>query len=100
MVKVLHFNQGQKASLGGPTTSGATKWQIWKGNAWASLGQWLCRIRCPGFVEDIALNDQVTGRQLTISSSPYFTRISVNGRDYYFDRLTGRFDGTGMGLCS
>ncbi|KKN61937.1 hypothetical protein LCGC14_0517060 [marine sediment metagenome] len=100
MGKLIQFKRRQSPSSGHPLTNNATKWQIWRGRARGSFGRLLCLIKFPGFVEDIDINDSVTGQQLTVSSSPYFTRISVNGRDYYFDRLTGKFDGTGMGCSS
>ena len=100
MGKLIQFKRRQGPWSGCPPVGGATKWQIWKGRVRASFGRLLCLIKFPGFVEDIDINDSVTGQQLTVSSSPYFTKISVNGRDYYFDRLTGKFDGTGMGCSS
>jgi hypothetical protein len=43
--------------------------------------------------------DGVTGQKVAVSVGDLFVRLSIDGRDYYFDRLTGRFDGTGLG-CS
>lgn len=40
--------------------------------------------------------DAVTGQHFEVTHGDAFTRISVDGRDYYFT-LDGSFDGTGMG---
>jgi len=39
--------------------------------------------------------DKITGQKVAVSIGDLFVRLSVDGRDYYFDRITGRFDGTG-----
>lgn len=62
--------------------------RLWAGRALRGL---------PGFVREIELEDEATGQHLSVRVSPFFTRISMNGRDFYFDRFTGRFDGTGTG---
>ena len=61
-----------------------------------SVGRLFQRLKAPGLVKPIELFDQATGIRLAIVTSPYFTKISINGREYYFNRLTGRFDGTGQ----
>ena len=99
MAKILEFDRSVDSSGSQPTSDGATTWDIWKTRARESVGRLLCRFGFPGFVQDVSLHDPLTHQEVTISSSPYFTKISINGRDYYFDRLNGRFDGTGMG-CS
>ena len=53
------------------------------------------KVGLPGAVQSVDIYDDVSGQSLTVRSSPLFTRISVNGRDYYFSRISGRFDGTG-----
>jgi len=32
--------------------------------------------------------------QIEVKVSPYFSILSINGREYYFDKETGEFDGT------
>lgn len=61
-----------------------------------SVGRLLQRLLVPGLVRPMEMFDPVTGIRLAIVTSPHFTKITVNGREYYFDRLTGRFDGTGQ----
>ena len=57
------------------------------------------RLRLPGAVRPCEIEDPVTGDRISISVGPRFTRLAVNGRDYYFERVTGTFDGTGSGCA-
>jgi hypothetical protein len=41
------------------------------------------------------LDDRLAGQRISATVGELFVCVSVNGRDYYFDRITGRFDGTG-----
>lgn len=43
------------------------------------------------------LEDELTGRAIEVRVEPLFIVFSVDGRDYYFRRFSGRFDGTGLG---
>jgi len=45
----------------------------------------------------MTFQDGLTGNEIEITLSGAYSVISINGRDYYFDRLTGRFGGTGLG---
>ncbi len=49
----------------------------------------------PGAIRDFEHYDEVTGQQISVRVGLLYTRIRVDGRDYYFDRVSGRFDGTG-----
>jgi len=80
-----------------PTESNASVWQIWRGRLKESVGYLLNKIGVPGVIGDVDIDDGVTGQRIQVRTGRFFTRLSVNGRDYYFRRLTGRFDGTGMG---
>ena len=51
----------------------------------------------PGAVQPISFEDSVTGDEIEVTLQGSFSVISINGRDYYFDRVTGRFGGTGSG---
>jgi hypothetical protein len=53
--------------------------------------------RCPGVVAPVEIHDELSGTDLAITVGPLLTKISVNGRDFYFDRFSGRYDGTGSG---
>jgi hypothetical protein len=79
------------------SASGATRGQIMRGGLRERLGRVLNRMGVPGAVKDAHIKDAVTGQEITIQVSELFTRITVDGRDYYFNRTTGKFDGTGSG---
>lgn len=72
----------------------------WKDIIWGRLealaGRFLQFLRVPGLVQPMKFVDPGTGTRVAVVTSPYFTKVSINGREYYFDRLTGRFDGTGQ----
>lgn len=85
--------------VGSGTVEGATAWDKIGTRLRERIGNLLNRRRVPGFVQPMSLDDPVTGQRIEITVSPLFTTVSVNGRDYFFRRLTGKFDGTGMG-CS
>jgi hypothetical protein len=82
-----------------PAESGASRFAIWR----SRLKEWFCwalnRLGAPGAVRDVEIEDGGTGQKIEVRVGVLFTRISVNGRDYYFRRLTGRFDGTGSGCA-
>lgn len=62
------------------------------------LVEWL---RLPGFLRPLSLHDPATGLHLTVRTSERYTVVSVDGRDYYFNRASGSLDGTGSGaLCA
>lgn len=82
-----------------PTTDGATWWDIWRGTIRERIGAMLNRLGCGGLVKSVKIDDGLTGQCIEVAVGSLFTKITVNGRDYYFRRLTGAFDGTGIG-CS
>jgi len=61
------------------------------------LGQFLNWLGVPGFVQVMEMDDLVTGWHLSIKVDPLFTVVSIEGRDFYFYRRNGKFDGTGGG---
>lgn len=58
----------------------------------------LNRFKIPGLVEEIEYIDNITSQKISIKTKSLFTVISIDGRDYYFNRLSGKFDGTGSGF--
>lgn len=69
----------------------------WKFGIKEWIGRILNRLGVPGAIQDAVIDDGFTGQHVSIQVGTLFTRISVNGRDYYFRRMSGRFDGTGTG---
>jgi len=78
----------------GANVTDITLWRIWE-----LIGRGLNWLKLPAAVRETSIMDSVSGQTITIHSGVLYTRISVNGRDYYFDRITGKFGGTGSG-CS
>ncbi len=64
-----------------------------------TIGRILARFGFPGAVGDADILDELTGQNIRIRVGPLFTCIKANGRDFYFCRFPGRFDGSGSG-CS
>jgi hypothetical protein len=91
--KVVQFpaERVTRAALGG----GATPWQRLKERLRQLAGQMLSRLGAPGAIANAEIKDALTGQELSVTVGTCYVRLSVDGRDYYFDRLTGRFDGTG-----
>ncbi|MGO9769678.1 MAG: hypothetical protein ACLPSW_09025 [Roseiarcus sp.] len=90
--RIVHFRPVAplKAARGGAICS-----QIWRERLRGSVGSVLNWMRMPGAIRSAEITDKVSGQQISISVGQRFVRLAVDGRDYYFDRLTGRFDGTG-----
>ena len=80
-------------------TYGRRNWRNWWPNIRGGLGGLLNRMGVPGAIQPFETHDALTGQHIKVTVSARFTKIQVDGRDYYFYRLTGGFDGTGMG-CS
>ena len=87
-----------KTSNPRPAALGASRWQIIKSRFREWVGRIVNHLGLPGAVRDTEIYDELTDQRIKIRTGSFFTRISVNGRDYYFYRFTGRFDGTGKGL--
>jgi hypothetical protein len=89
---ILRFPQ-----VGVPAESGATWCQRIMSRAIEVCGVIAGKLGLPGAVRDAVIEDEATGQHVQVRVGRLFTRISVDGRDYYFNRFTGRFDGTGSG---
>lgn len=93
---ILQFPQ-QLPSL--PTSHGASKLDIIRGRFSEIAGRILNILHIPGAISDAIIKDDLTGQNIQIMVGVLFTRLTVNGCDYYFSRLAGKYDGAGMG-CS
>lgn len=52
-------------------------------------------LRAPGFVRPIDIQDELTGAHLKVQITTLYTIITVDGNDFYFERITGKYDGSG-----
>jgi hypothetical protein len=78
-----------------PARDGATVIDIARSRMRAGVGRLLNKLRVPAAIQPIEIIDEITKQHVAVVVDDLFVRVSVNGRDYYFDRVTGRFDGTG-----
>lgn len=77
------------------TTVGHNKLKYWIEELKGWLGTILKKLQICGFIQEVSFFDEVTRQQISVKINRRFTVVSVGGRDYYFKRLTGKFDGTG-----
>lgn len=77
-------------------TATATRRDILAGRARETIHRLLNRLGVPGAIQPMQHRDALTGQRIDVHVGVLFTRITINGRDYYFDRVTGRFDGSGQ----
>lgn len=80
---------------GTPPTCTANRWTILRTRLEIWIHRQLNRLGVPGAIQPIDFTDALTGTRIQIQSGVLFFVININGRDFYFDRITGRFDGTG-----
>jgi hypothetical protein len=75
--------------------------RIWKNICWVFI-QFIGKIMFCLKISKIkrqTFYDSMTGNIISISVNPLFLIISVNGRDYYYYTVTGKFGGTGSRIC-
>ena len=65
-----------------------------------TLGRLLNWLGWPGFVQDTEYRGQGTRALVHVKTTRLYTIVTVNGVAVYFDRLTGRIDGTGASQTS
>jgi hypothetical protein len=49
--------------------------------------------RAKALIRPFEYTDKITGDKISISVSRYYSKLTVNRREYYFVRSTGVFDG-------
>ena len=45
------------------------------------------------WIEPTEFDDPITGDHIAVSVSEFYSKITVNDREYFFTRETGRYDG-------
>ena len=70
-----------------------------KYNIKSAIGNLLNRIKFPAFIQKTEIEDPVLNMNIKIKPCSRSTIISIDNRDFYFDRLTGKFTGTGCSMC-
>jgi len=62
------------------------------------IGWGLERAKTPALVKEFEFIDPLTDETIYLSTGKTYTTLSVGGRQFYFDRLTGSLDGVGLRL--
>jgi len=77
---------------------GANRFQLLR----ADLRDWVCKVihklRMPGAIRECDIDDPVTGHRIRVRIDRSCTELWIDGREYRFDRLSGKLRGTGTQL--
>lgn len=79
-----------------PALFGASKVDIALSRLKMLTGRLLNRLHIPGVIQPFRYYGPVTEAQIALDVGVLFTKLSVNGRDYYFSRFSGKWGGTGQ----
>lgn len=96
IVSIKSFRR--KTVAGAAVTVGASRWQRLGGRVRLYAGAFLNHWGCPAHFQAVTIHDEVSGQTIAIETGRLFSKLTVNGRDFYFRRLTGRYDGSGSSL--
>lgn len=76
---------------GRPSLSPAAS-ATWRDNLWTRAEEVLCRwlnhCGVPGAIQPMTYTDALTNQTVTVRVATGYTILTVDGRDYYFHRLT------------
>ena len=81
-----------------PVATSRNWWANIQAHVTEAFSDWLNRCGVPGAVQPMSHHDDLTGQSVSVRVSMVYTVLTVNGRDYYFHRLSGKFDGTGQSV--
>lgn len=59
------------------------------------LGTLFEKLGLPGLVKPFRYYDGETGQVIEIKTSPLYTKLSVGGKEFFFIRESGKYDGFG-----
>lgn len=79
-----------------PVEVGATRFQLLREWVWESVRSAVHWLGLPGAIHECKIRDAVTGQHIRITVTRFGTELWIDGREYHFDRLTGKLRGTGM----
>lgn len=54
-------------------------------------------LKAPGLIKEFEYVDPVTDQTTYLTTTSNYSILSIGDRQFYFDRITGKFDGTGSG---
>ena len=70
----------------------------WRAGIRWMLGDLLNMLGLPGFIREYNYGSRIGNGNIKVRISPFYTIITVNGLDVYFNRWSGRIDGTGRAI--
>ena len=51
---------------------------------------------CTAVIRPFSYKDEITGETVSVTISPQYSILTVGGREYYFKRESGAFDGSAI----
>jgi hypothetical protein len=96
--KILEFRKPSNPVDANPSKVRNMLWN-WSFKAKSLLGGFLNKIGFPALLREVEIEDQVLGEIVRIRIGRSCSVLSIDNRDFYFDRLTGKFTGTGCSKC-
>lgn len=94
MASIIDIAPSRPSEQGAPVPSFVRRARQWLHEASLNL---LHLVGAPGVIRAMRCEDPVTGQSIQVRVDKRFTVLSVNGRDYYFRRITGKLYGAGTG---
>lgn len=79
---------------------GEIRWMRCKDAFANAVGWCLERIKAPAKLKEFEFVDPETDETVYLSTSKLYAILSIGSRRFYFDRLTGKFDGTSAPACT
>jgi hypothetical protein len=76
------------------TTSGVSLWARVRASVRHLRGSLLDRIHAPGRIKEFEYVDPITNETTYLSTGAQYSVLHVGDKQFFFERLTGRFDGT------
>ncbi len=95
---ILEFRQPSKLVDAKPSKVKIMLWNL-DFKAKSLFGKLLNKIGCPALIRKVEIDDRILGEKIQIRIGCSSSIISIGNRDFYFDRLTGKFTGTGCAKC-
>ena len=77
-----------------------TGWMLCKDALATAVGWCLEQLKAPAALREFEFVDPETDETVYLATSERFSVLTIGLRRFYFDRLTGKFDGTSAPACS
>ena len=61
-----------------------------------AIGAGLEKLHAPGMIREFEAVDPTTDETIYLSTGARYSVLHIGAKSFFFDRVTGRFDGTGQ----